>query len=98
MNNEDNQGRELDAGKRIAESLRSIEEGPRKQVTDEELQKFKTASIRLDQMLKAAADADRQALRNASARLDQLLKDIRKGKDVTHRLKLRRDRQNNGMK
>jgi len=88
MNNEDS--RECDVGKRITSLIRSIGQGPKKQITGEELQTLKTAAGRLDQMLKAAAQADRQALRNAAARLDQLLVNIRTGKDVGNVLKRRK--------
>jgi len=93
MNDEGNQGRETDLGKRIASLIRSIGQGPEKQITGEELQKLQAAASRLDQMLKDTADADRQALKNAATRLDQLLADIRKGKDVTNKLKRRQERQ-----
>ena len=92
MNDEDNQDQARDVGKRIASLVRSIGEGPEKQNTREELQKLKAAADRLDQMLKTAADADREALKNAAVRLDRLLVDIRKGKDVTSRLKQSRER------
>src|SRR5215831_18325526 len=82
MNDEDKLGQARDVGQRIASLIRSIGQGPDKQNTAEELQR-----------LKAAADADQQALRNAATRLDELLIDIRKGKDVSNRLKRWRDRQ-----
>jgi hypothetical protein len=91
MNDEGNQDQARDLGKRIAGLVRSIGKGTEKQVAGDELQKLKAAADRLDQMLKAAADADQQALRNAADRLDRLLLDIRKGKDVASRLKLRRE-------
>lgn len=93
MNDEGNQGRERDVGKRIASLIRSIDQGPKKQITSEEMQTLKAAADRLDHMLNAAGDADRQALREAVARLDQLLVDIREEKDVTNHLKRRRQRQ-----
>ena len=87
MNDQDNQDQPRGVGQRIASLIQSIGQGPEKQNTGEELQKLKAAANRLDQMLKAAAEADQQALRNAADRLDRLLRDIRKGKDVTSRLK-----------
>lgn len=93
MDDEDNQGRTLDLGKRIASLIQSIGQGPEKQITNEERQNLKAAADRLDQMLKASADAERQVLREAAGRLDRLLSDIRKGKDVSNRIKRRRDRQ-----
>lgn len=92
MTDERNQGRDRDAGKRIASLIQSIRQGPQKQISYEELQKLKTAAERLDKMLKDTADADRQALQDAVGRLDQLLADIRKGKDVPDKLKRQRDR------
>jgi cell division protein ZapA (FtsZ GTPase activity inhibitor) len=93
MNDESNQAPDRDVGKRIASQVQSIGRTPKEQVAEEELQKLKAAADRLDQMLKTAADADLEALRNAADRLDRLLKDIRRGKDVTNRLKLSRVRQ-----
>lgn len=92
MNDEDKQGEARDVGQRIARMIRSIGEGTENQIAGEELQKLKAAANRLDQMLKSAADADREALRNAADRLDRLLVDIRKGKDVTGRLRQSRER------
>jgi Rad3-related DNA helicase len=66
---------------------------PKKELSAEELQKLKSAASRLDQLLNRTTDADRQALQTAAARLDQLLADIGSGKDVSHALKQRRDRQ-----
>lgn len=82
MNDEGNQGREREFGERIANSIRAIDQGPKKQITHDELQKLKAAAGRLNQLLNTAADADRQALKTAAARLDQMLKDIGKGKDI----------------
>jgi len=93
MNDESNQAPDRDLGRRIASLVRSIGHGREKQPTPEDLQRLKAAADRLDQMLKAAADADQQALRNAADRLDRLLRDIRKGKDVTSRLKQSREQQ-----
>jgi hypothetical protein len=93
MNDEGNQAPDPGLGKRIAGLVRSIGQGPEKQIEEEELQKLKDAADRLDQMLKAAADADQQALRSAADRLDRLLVDIRKGKDVAGRLKRSREQQ-----
>lgn len=67
--------------------MRSI--GPGKAITSEEQRKLKAAADRLDQMLKAAADADQQALNDAAGKLDRMLADIRKGKDVSSRVKRR---------
>lgn len=94
MNDESNQAPDRDLGKRIASLVRSIGQGPEKHATAEELQKLNAAANRLDQMLKAAAEADQQSLRNAADRLDRLLVDIRKGKDVTSRLKKSREPRN----
>ena len=90
MNDESNHDRERQIGNKIANSIRAIDQGPKKQVTDEELERLKAAAGRLDQMLNAAKDADRQSMKHAAERLDQLLADIRKGKDVTLRLKRQR--------
>ena len=88
MNDESNQAPGRDLGMRIASLVRTIGRGPQKQVAgEEELQKLKAAANRLDQMLKAAADAEREALKTAADRLDRLLVDLRKGKDVTKKLK-----------
>ncbi len=92
MNDEDNQDHARGVGQRIASLIRSIGQGPENQNTAEDRQKLKAAADRLDQMLKAAAEADQQALRSAADRLDRLLRDIRKGKDVTSRLKQSRER------
>ena len=89
MNSGDNQGPDRDVRERIANLMQSIGKGPKKQIPAEELQKFKSAAGRLDQMLKAGANADQQALKSAAARLDQLLSDLRAGKDVTSNLKRR---------
>jgi hypothetical protein len=91
MNNEDNQSREPALRERIVSLIQANQRARKKPITDEELQKLKTAASRLDQMLNAAGDADRQALSSAAARLDQLLEDIRTGKDVTNDLKRRPD-------
>ena len=93
MNDEDKQSQARDVGQRIASLIRSIGQGTEKQKTPEELQRLKAAADRLDQMLKAGAEADREALRNAADRLDRLLVDIRRGKDVTSRLKQSRKQQ-----
>lgn len=89
MNDEGNQGRERQFGERIANSIRAIDQGPKKQLSREEMQKLKAAAGRLDQILNAAAGADGQDLRKAAARLDQLLADIGEGKDISNRLKRR---------
>jgi hypothetical protein len=91
MSNEDQQDQAADVRERIASLIQATERARQKQVSDDELQKLKTAASRLDEMLKAAADADTQALRSAAARLDQLLADIDTGKDITHGLKRRED-------
>ena len=88
MNSRDNQGPDRDVCERIVNLMQSIGKGPKKQIPAEELQKFKSAASRLDQMLNAA-NADQQALKSAAARLDQLLSDIRAGRDVTSNLKRR---------
>jgi negative regulator of replication initiation len=82
-----NSGNNLDRGsgirEKIVSQMRSIGNGPRKQITAKEFQNLKRAVSRLDQMLRAGAEADQQALKSAAERLDQLLSDIRTGKDVT---------------
>jgi hypothetical protein len=88
MNQKDNQAGEHEVREKIARQMRSIGQAS-KPLAGEELQKLKTAAIRLDQMLKASADADREALRSAAGRLDNLLCDLRDGKDVNARLKRR---------
>lgn len=93
MSDEGNEAREREVGRRIAGLIRSIGQAPQKQISSEEQQKLEAAANRLDRMLKAAADADHQALKDAAGRLDRLLMDIRKGKDVTSRLKRAREQQ-----
>ena len=87
--NDDDQKRESDVGNRIAHLIRSIEQRPGKPVAAEEHRVLAAAAARLDQILKEAADAERQALKSAADRLDELLVDMRKGKDVTDRVKRR---------
>lgn len=89
MSNEDSQSRERDAGKRVASLIQSIGQAPGKQVTSEERGRLKAAAGRLDRMLKTAGDSERQALRDAAGRLDRLLGEMRKGKDVSDRIKRR---------
>ncbi len=89
MNDNDSQGRERDVGNRITNLIRSIGQRPEKPIAVEEQRALAAAAARLDQMLKDAAEADRQALRNAAVRLDEMLLDIRKGKDITDRVKRR---------
>ena len=91
MNNDQNKDRERELRERIASLMRSNHQARRKPITAEERQKLKSAADHLDQMLQSAVDADRQALKGAAVRLGQLLADIRKGKDVSARLKRRRD-------
>jgi hypothetical protein len=91
MSNEDNQDQERDLRRRIASLIRANAQAPRKPMTDQEQQKLKAAANRLDQLLKTGEEADRQALKSAAVRLDQILKDMRKGKDITVKLKHRRD-------
>jgi hypothetical protein len=91
MSNEDQQDQAVVVRERIASLIQATEQARKKQVSDDELQKLKTAASRLDEILKAAADADVQALRSAAARLDQLLADIDTGKDITRDLKRRQD-------
>jgi hypothetical protein len=91
MGNDEKEGRERDVRDRIVSLMRASEQARKKPVTDEELQTLKTAAMRLDQMLRAAADADLQTLRVAAARLDGLLRHIGAGKDVTADLKRRPD-------
>lgn len=87
--NDDDQKPENDVGNRIASLIRSIGQRPEKPIADEEQRALAAAAARLDQLLKEAADADRQALRNASVRLGEMLLDMRKGKDITDRIKRR---------
>ncbi len=89
--NDDDQKPENDVGSRIANLIRSIGQGPEKPVAAEEQRALAAAAARLDQILKKAADADQQALRNAAVRLDEMLLDMRKGKDITDRVKRRRE-------
>ena len=86
---ENNQKRESDVGKRIANLIRSIGQQPEKPVAAKEQRALAAAAVRLDQILKEAADADWQALRNAAVRLDELLLDMRKGNDISDRVKRR---------
>lgn len=90
MNDEDSKAREHELREKIAGQLRSIGQARGKPLPGEELQKLKSAASRLERMLKDSANADRLTLRTAAGRLDQLLDDIRKGNDVTPRLKRRR--------
>lgn len=92
MSNEDNQDQERDLRKRIASLIRANAQAPRKPISDEEQKKLKAAANRLDELLRTGEEADRQALKNAAVRLHQILKDMRKGKDITVKLKPRRDR------
>ena len=87
--NDDDKKRESDVGNRITNLIRSIGQGPEKPIAVEEQRRLTAAASRLDQMLKDAAEADRQALRNAAVRLDEMLLDMRKGKDITDRVKRR---------
>jgi len=87
--NDDDQKRESDVGNRIANLIRSIGQGPGKAIAAEEQRVLAAAAARLDQILKEAEDAERQVLRNASVRLDELLSDMRKGRDITDRVKRR---------
>ena len=89
MNDNDSHGQERDIGNRIASLIRAIGQGREKPITVEEERALKAAASRLDLMLKDAAEADRQALRNAAVRLDEMLLDMRKGKDITNRVKRR---------
>jgi GTP cyclohydrolase I len=91
MSNEYHQDRERALRERIASLIRANAQAPRKPITDQEQQKLQAAANRLDQILEAAEDEDRLALKNAAARLGQMLKDIRKGKDITIKLKPRQD-------
>ena len=93
MSNEDQQDQAVDVRERIASLIQATEQARKKQVSDDELQKLKSAASRLDEMLKAVADTDAQALRSAAARLDQLLADIDTGKDIARSLKRREDRE-----
>ena len=92
MNDEVSKDRERDFGQRIAKSIQSIGQAPEKQITADEQQKLKAAADRLDQMLKAASDVEQQSLKDAAGKLDRLLADIRKGKDVSNKLKRRGNR------
>ena len=87
--NDNDQKRESDVGNRIANLIRSIGQQPEKPVPVEEQRVLAAAAARLDQILKEATEADRQALRNAAVRLDELLSEMRKGKDITDRVKRR---------
>jgi GTP cyclohydrolase I len=91
MSNEDNRDREVDLRDRIASLMRANAQAPRKRITAQEQEKLHAAANRLDEILKAGEDEQRQALKSAAARLDQMLKNIRKGKDITIKLKQRRD-------
>jgi|SRR5215469_13482134 len=94
MTSDHHQDRDRDVREKILSLMRSLGQAPKKQITSQELEKLKSAAVRLDQMLKESADADLQKLRGAAVRLDQLLSDIRKGKDVSDGLKRRRDGKN----
>jgi len=92
MSQEDNQDRERGLRERIASLVRANEQAPRKGISDREQQELQAAANRLDELLKTGEDAQRQALKEAAVRLDQILKDIRKGKDITVKLKQRQNR------
>jgi len=92
MNHQDNLDREREVRERIAALMQAAGQARTKQITDQELQKLKTAANHLDQMLNDAEEADREALRNAAARLDRLLADIGARKNVAGDRKQRRDR------
>jgi hypothetical protein len=89
MSSENDQDRQRDVRQHIAEVLRTYENAAKKKLPAAELQTLKAAAGRLDQLLANAADAEVEALRTAADRLDQMLKDLGKGKDVAHRVKLR---------
>lgn len=91
MSHEDNRNRELDLRERIASKIRATEQAPRKPITHQEQRQLQAAANRLDKMLQETEDANREALKGAAARLDQILKDIRKGKDITVKVKQRRN-------
>jgi predicted DNA-binding transcriptional regulator YafY len=89
MSGEDNQDRDRTVGERIAEVIRSNEQAPKKNLTEEEVRALKAAAERLEQLLSDAANAETEALKSAASRLDQLLKDIGAGKDVAPGLRIR---------
>ena len=89
MSSENDQDRQRDVRQHIAEVLRTYENAAKKKLPAAELQTLKAAAGRLDQLLAIAADAEVEGLKTAADRLDQMLKDLGKGKDVAHRLKLR---------
>jgi BMFP domain-containing protein YqiC len=91
MGNDDNQDHEQQLRERIASAMRAASQAPQKPLSEKERQQLQSAASRLDQLLKASDDTDQQVLKSAAARLDQFLKDIRRGKDITNRIK-RRDR------
>ncbi len=96
MSADDNQNPERDLRDEIAKRMQSIAQSSPKQVAPDQLRKLRTAATRLDRLLQANADRDNENLRNAAQKLGQLLSKIRKGKDVTQNLKLRRESRPSG--
>ena len=97
MNNDPNDDGQREIRERIASLIRANEKGAKKkEISGEELQRLKAAANRLDRMLKASAEAETEALKKAAGRLDQLLEEIRAGKDITERIKRRRERRDGG--
>ncbi len=90
MNSDDNHGPEPALAERIKSLMKANEQARRKVVPEDERKKLKAAASRLDQMLQDAAAEEAKALGSAASRLDQMLSDIRKGKDITRRIRLRK--------
>jgi cell division protein ZapA (FtsZ GTPase activity inhibitor) len=79
---------------RIVTLMRANEQARRNPVSDDERRHLKSAASRLDQMLNATADAEREALAGAAERLNRLLRDMQAGKDLTGKVRLRREGKN----
>ncbi len=90
MNSDESQDADRALRERIVSLMKANEQARRKAVPEDERKKLKAAASRLDQMLKYAVDAETQTLSNAASRLDQMLSDIRKGKDITGRIRRRK--------
>jgi hypothetical protein len=94
MPDDDSQDPQRALCERIVTLMRANEQARKQPVSDDERQKLKSAVSRLEQMLNAAADGQRRVLASAAERLDGLLRDMRNGKDLTVKIRVRRDGKN----
>ena len=89
MGNEDEHGRERAFRERLAGLGQVNDQAGRKPISQDELQRLKAATGRLDQLLSNAADAEAEELKTAASRLDQMLSDITGGTDALKNVKRR---------